>query len=71
NDPYQIERKAHSLKGTVASFGAMRAYDLAYELESMGRSSATERRTEVYEQLKVEMAHLKLFFGTGEWEKNA
>jgi two-component system, sensor histidine kinase and response regulator len=37
-DPKRIERKAHSLKGSVSTFGAGPAFQAALTLETQGRS---------------------------------
>ncbi len=37
-DPKRIERRAHSLKGSVSTFGAGAAFQAAVELEKQGRS---------------------------------
>jgi len=38
NDAHGVDRTAHSIKGSVATFGAQGAYDAALVLEQMGRS---------------------------------
>ena len=38
-DARKIEMSAHSLKGSVSNFGAVRVRDLAFELEKQGRSN--------------------------------
>ena len=38
NDAQGLERASHSLKGSVANFGAEAAYQAALELEKIGRS---------------------------------
>jgi two-component system sensor histidine kinase/response regulator len=38
NDAQDLERASHSLKGSVANFGAEPAYQAALELEKIGRS---------------------------------
>jgi two-component system, sensor histidine kinase and response regulator len=37
-DATKIEHEAHSLKGSVSTFGARRAFEAALELEKQGRS---------------------------------
>lgn len=37
-DPWAIERGAHSLKGSIATFGSGPAFQAAFELEKQGRS---------------------------------
>lgn len=36
---HQLERAAHSLKGSVSNFGSDAAYQAAYEIEKMGRAN--------------------------------
>jgi HPt (histidine-containing phosphotransfer) domain-containing protein len=36
-DPDQVQRAAHAIKGSVATFGARQARDLAADLERAGR----------------------------------
>jgi len=38
NDAHAVDRTAHSIKGSVANFGAQSAYDAALALEQMGRT---------------------------------
>ena len=37
-DPTAVEHQAHSLKGSVSTFGARRAFEAALALEKIGRS---------------------------------
>src|SRR5882762_4989073 len=37
-DPTALEHQAHSLKGSVSTFGARRAFEAALALEKLGRS---------------------------------
>jgi len=37
-DPAKLERAAHTLKGSVANFGAAATVDSAFSMEKMGRS---------------------------------
>jgi two-component system, sensor histidine kinase and response regulator len=39
-DSKQLERAAHSLKGSVANFGAQGATEAAYRLETIGRNGS-------------------------------
>ena len=38
NDAYNLERAAHSLKGSIANFGSDSAYQASLDLEQIGRS---------------------------------
>src|SRR4030088_14883 len=51
-DPLRLERAAHSLKGSVANFGAEDAYQAAMQLELMGRSRDLKGVEEAYAALE-------------------
>jgi signal transduction histidine kinase/DNA-binding response OmpR family regulator/HPt (histidine-containing phosphotransfer) domain-containing protein len=51
-DALQIERAAHSIKGTLGNFCLDSAYNLAYELETMGRNNALENLIEKFSLLQ-------------------
>ncbi len=55
----QFERAAHSFKGSVGNFGAMRAYDLAYELEKIGKSGKLDGADSVLRELEIEMERVR------------
>jgi PAS domain S-box-containing protein len=57
-DAQALERSAHTLKGSVGNFGAKRAFDLAYNLEQMGRNGDYARAMEVFGQLEQQIALL-------------
>lgn len=64
-DAYSIERKAHSLKGSVATFGSGPAFQAALELERQGRNhdlsdldSNLERFETMLQRLCVELEAL-------------
>ncbi len=65
----QIERKAHSLKGAVANFGADDAYKLAYSLETLGREAKLDQVAPVYDDLEVILNQLSQFFKQPDWDK--
>jgi HPt (histidine-containing phosphotransfer) domain-containing protein len=65
-----VERTAHSLKGNVGIFGARKAFDLAYELETRGREARLDGAKEVVERLENELLKLKRYFSTPGWEQN-
>jgi signal transduction histidine kinase/DNA-binding response OmpR family regulator len=54
-----LDWAAHSLKGTVANFGARGAYELALGLEMMGKRSDLEGADEGFSILAEEMDRLK------------
>ncbi len=66
----QLERKAHSLKGSVVSFGARTAYTLAQRLEKMGRESSLDGATTILHALEQEMNLMRLFFSGPDWDRN-
>jgi signal transduction histidine kinase/CheY-like chemotaxis protein/HPt (histidine-containing phosphotransfer) domain-containing protein len=57
SDADAIENAAHSLKGSVANFGAKRAFEAAYRLERLGRAGklmeAETARSELEMEIKV------------------
>lgn len=50
-DAHQLERAAHSLKGSVANFGSDQAYQAAFKLEQIGRSKSLELAADAYADL--------------------
>ena len=50
-----LQRFAHTLKGSLRYFGETQAGELSHELELMGRDEQIERATEVFSQLKTEL----------------
>jgi two-component system, sensor histidine kinase and response regulator len=57
-DGRALERAAHSLKGTVMSFGAQTAGDAALRLEAMGRGGDFTQAAMAYAELEREVAQL-------------
>jgi CheY-like chemotaxis protein len=53
-----LQRAAHTLKGSMRYFGAAKAYDLADELESMGREGTVPETTQTVETLEAELDRL-------------
>ncbi len=51
NDATNLERAAHSLKGSVANFGSDAAYQAAFDLEQIGRSKNMEQAREAHARL--------------------
>jgi signal transduction histidine kinase/DNA-binding response OmpR family regulator len=67
SDPTALEHHAHSLKGSVSTFGADRAFEAAFALEKQGRSrdmSGAEQGVVALEQalaaLRPELEHLQI-----------
>ena len=52
-DADQVERIAHGLKGSVASFGATRAADVAFRIEQLGRAGQLDPVAEVLHSLDL------------------
>ena len=53
-----LERTAHTLKGSVGNFGVRRAFELAFNLEQMGRNGDFGHALEVFEELEHQIALL-------------
>ncbi len=49
-----LNSTAHSIKSALGNVGAMRCYNLAYQLERCGKENKLESAGELLEQLKVE-----------------
>lgn len=58
SDAHELERAAHSLKGSVANFGSEAAYQAAFDLEQIGRSRKLDHAEEAYERLAAVMSHV-------------
>ena len=59
SDATAVERAAHSLKGSVANFGARRAFDAAYRLERMGKEGKLKEAQSARSDLEKELEALK------------
>jgi two-component system, sensor histidine kinase and response regulator len=57
--PEALERAAHSLKGSVATFAAPGAVELALKLERIGRGNGLDDAERVFGLLVVEIARVK------------
>ena len=57
-DPLALERAAHGLKSVVGLFQAMVCYDLARELEVMGKTSDFENAAQKFTELKSSLKDL-------------
>lgn len=60
-DAEGLQRAAHSLKGSVANFGAEEAVRWAYSLEQMGQENSLSGASDALEVLEVELQ--KVFEG--------
>jgi two-component system sensor histidine kinase/response regulator len=59
-DAQELERAAHTLKGSVANFGATTAKDVAFTLERMGRSGQLDSAEQLYSALEEEIAAFRV-----------
>ena len=57
-DALRMERAAHSLKGSIANFGAEQAVQAALTVEKIGRSGDLKDAAQAYEQLAALMRQL-------------
>ena len=69
-DSQQLARSAHSFKGAVGNFGVKSAYDLAYQLETLGGESRMDTAITVFKKLEKEMVQVRSFFSMPDWENN-
>jgi len=58
-DPAEVQRVAHTLKGAVGNFGAKGASDLAMLLERMGREGNLADAEPIADQLELELERLR------------
>jgi signal transduction histidine kinase/HPt (histidine-containing phosphotransfer) domain-containing protein len=66
-DAGQLERTAHSLKGSLGTIAAGKARALAYELELMGHTAALDKAPIILQQLSIELERLTAFFADPTW----
>ena len=57
--PEGLERAAHTLKGSIANFGAETAFEAALRLETMGREGDLTAADEAVEALERELEGLR------------
>jgi two-component system, sensor histidine kinase and response regulator len=57
-DPEHVQRAAHAIKGSVATFEAQRARDLAADLERAGRERRLDDATGLLGALEIELARV-------------
>ena len=55
SDAMALQRSAHSLKGSVANFGAEEAVEAAFQLEKMGTDGKLEGASEAFTVLDSEI----------------
>jgi len=58
HDSTSLQRAAHTLKGALGHFGAQGAYDLALQVESLGRNGDVAGAAEALPDLNQVMAQL-------------
>jgi len=68
SDAYALEQTAHSLKGSVGNFGARRAFDIAYQLEILGRDGRLGEAKERILELEREFGDLEDAMKRALWE---
>ncbi len=59
NDPVRLERAAHSLKGSVANFGAREATAAALAMETIGRQNRMSDAPAALRLLEAEFASIE------------
>ena len=58
-DPSRLERSAHTLKGSVANFGAAQATRTAYRLERIGREQHLDEAPAALSALELQFSALR------------
>lgn len=58
NDASPVQRAAHTIKGALGHFGAQTGYDLAYRVETCGRSGDMQAAAEAVPALEQAMEKL-------------
>ena len=58
-DPSRLERSAHTLKGSVANFGAAQATRTAYQLEQIGREHHLDEAPAALRALELQFSALR------------
>jgi len=61
NNPTQLEREAHNLKGSSANLGAKQLSAISHELETRGRKSELEGAEAVVDRLESEFERVHAF----------
>jgi len=57
-DANSLELASHALKGSISNFGAARACDLAFKLETMGRDSKLDSKDTLVAALEMEVGRV-------------
>ncbi len=57
-DPAKLRRAAHTLKGAAGVFGAQSAYEMARQLEDLGRSADFSQANEIFATLETAVGQL-------------
>lgn len=60
----QLNRTAHSIKGSCANMGATALQTLALELEALGSENRFDEAPELFKNLRSEFEVVKVFFGS-------
>lgn len=68
-DAGALEHAAHTLKGTIANIGALKAKDLAQKLETMGTDGEVNGAEPIYQALQPEVARILAFYKSPEWQQ--
>ena len=63
-----VERTAHRLKGSIASFGSNAACDLAQLLEIQGKAGKVEGSRELLARLEAELESMTRFLSGSDWQ---
>ncbi|MBI3325343.1 MAG: response regulator [Nitrospinae bacterium] len=66
-----LERTAHRLKGALGTLGAMRAHDLAYTLETLGREARLAEASSVLQGLEHELERVIVCFADPAWREGS
>jgi HPt (histidine-containing phosphotransfer) domain-containing protein len=56
-----LDKTAHSLKGASGNLGLTRVYELAFEIEKMGKTKNIEGIDKIYQELEKELERFKEF----------
>ncbi|MFV9644981.1 MAG: Hpt domain-containing protein [Desulfobacterales bacterium] len=64
-----IDKTAHSLKGASGNLGLNRVYELAFEIERMGKAKNIEGIDKIYQELEEELERFKEFISRPDWEE--
>jgi signal transduction histidine kinase/ligand-binding sensor domain-containing protein/DNA-binding response OmpR family regulator len=59
NNALELERAAHSMKGSIGTFAAQKAYETARRLEELGREGRVKDAERVYANLEAEIDRLR------------